>query len=52
VPTLEELRAFAGTQVAAYKLPEDCVVRAELPLTPMEKIDRRALVAELNDLVT
>ncbi len=52
VPTLDELRAFAETQVAAYKLPEELAVRAELPLTPMEKIDRRALVAELNDLVT
>jgi acyl-CoA synthetase (AMP-forming)/AMP-acid ligase II len=52
VPTLDELRAFAGLQVAAYKLPEDLVVRAELPLTAMEKIDRRALVAELDDAVT
>jgi len=52
VPTLDELRTFAGTDVAAYKLPEALVVRAELPLTAMEKIDRRALVAELNDLVT
>jgi acyl-CoA synthetase (AMP-forming)/AMP-acid ligase II len=52
VPALEELRTFAGAQVAGYKLPEALVVRAELPLTAMEKIDRRALVAELNDLVT
>ena len=51
VPTLDELRAFAGTDVAAYKLPEALVVRAALPLTAAEKIDRRALVAELNDLV-
>jgi acyl-CoA synthetase (AMP-forming)/AMP-acid ligase II len=50
--TLEDLRAFAGTDVAAYKLPEAIAIRAELPLTAMEKIDRRALVAELNDLVT
>ena len=52
VPTLDELRAFAGAQVAAYKLPEALAVRTDLPLTAMEKIDRRALVAELNDLVT
>jgi acyl-CoA synthetase (AMP-forming)/AMP-acid ligase II len=52
VPALEELRTFAGTQVAGYKLPEALVVRADLPLTAMEKVDRRALVAELNDLVT
>jgi non-ribosomal peptide synthetase component E (peptide arylation enzyme) len=52
VPALEELRTFAGAQVAGYKLPEALVVRADLPLTAMEKVDRRALVAELNDLVT
>jgi acyl-CoA synthetase (AMP-forming)/AMP-acid ligase II len=52
VPTLDELRTFAGPDVAAYKLPEALVVRTELPLTAAEKIDRRALVAELNDLVT
>ncbi|HTK16409.1 MAG TPA: class I adenylate-forming enzyme family protein, partial [Acidimicrobiia bacterium] len=52
VPALDELRAFAGAQVAAYKLPEALVVRSDLPLTAMEKVDRRALVVELNDLVT
>jgi acyl-CoA synthetase (AMP-forming)/AMP-acid ligase II len=52
VPTLDELRAFAGEQVAAYKLPEALVTRAELPLTTGEKIDRRALVADVNDPVT
>ncbi len=52
VPTLDALRTFAGSQVAAYKLPEALVVRADLPLTAMEKVDRRALVVELNDLVT
>ena len=50
-PTLAELRAFAGPRVAAYKLPEALIVRADLPLTAGEKIDRRALVAELNDPV-
>lgn len=52
VPTLDELRAFAAAQVAAYKLPEAIALRSDLPLTAMEKVDRRALVAELNDLVT
>ena len=51
VPTLDALRAFARSQVAAYKLPEALVVRADLPLTAMEKVDRRALVTELNDPV-
>jgi acyl-CoA synthetase (AMP-forming)/AMP-acid ligase II len=50
-PTIDELRTFAGPHVAAYKLPEALVVRTELPLTAGEKIDRRALVAELNDPV-
>jgi acyl-CoA synthetase (AMP-forming)/AMP-acid ligase II len=50
-PALDELRAFARDHVAGYKLPEALVVRDELPLTAGEKIDRRALVAELNDPV-
>ena len=49
VPTIDDLRAFAGPRVAAYKLPEALVVRADLPLTAGEKIDRRALVAELSE---
>ena len=51
VPALDELRAFAAERVAAYKLPEALIVRTELPLTAAEKIDRRALVAELNEPV-
>jgi acyl-CoA synthetase (AMP-forming)/AMP-acid ligase II len=50
-PALDELRAFASERVAAYKLPEALIVRSELPLTAGEKVDRRALVAELNDPV-
>ena len=50
-PSIEDLRAFAAPHVAAYKLPEALVVRAELPLTAGEKVDRRALVAELSDPV-
>jgi acyl-CoA synthetase (AMP-forming)/AMP-acid ligase II len=45
VPDLDELRAFAAPRLAAYKLPEDLVVVNELPLTAMEKVDRRALEA-------
>jgi acyl-CoA synthetase (AMP-forming)/AMP-acid ligase II len=51
VPTIDELRAFAAPNIAAYKLPEALVVRAELPLTVGEKVDRRALVADLSDPV-
>jgi len=49
VPTLDDLRAFAAANIAAYKLPEAMLVRAELPLTAGEKVDRRALVAEMGD---
>jgi acyl-CoA synthetase (AMP-forming)/AMP-acid ligase II len=45
VPDLDDLRRFAAGQLAAYKLPEDLVVVADLPLTAMEKLDRRALAA-------
>jgi acyl-CoA synthetase (AMP-forming)/AMP-acid ligase II len=48
---LDELRDFAAKLVAAYKLPEALVVRADLPLTAGEKIDRRALVAMLREPV-
>ena len=42
-PTVDDLRTFAADRLAAYKLPEAIVVTAALPLTPMEKLDRRAL---------
>jgi acyl-CoA synthetase (AMP-forming)/AMP-acid ligase II len=44
-PTLEALRTFAAARLAAYKLPEDLRLVDELPLTAMEKLDRRALAA-------
>jgi acyl-CoA synthetase (AMP-forming)/AMP-acid ligase II len=42
-PTLDELRAHASGRLAAWKLPEDVLVVDELPLTPMQKLDRAAL---------
>jgi acyl-CoA synthetase (AMP-forming)/AMP-acid ligase II len=42
-PTLESLRAHAAGRLAAFKRPEHVVVVDALPLTPMEKVDRRAL---------
>jgi acyl-CoA synthetase (AMP-forming)/AMP-acid ligase II len=42
-PTLDDLRAFAGERLGHHKLPEQLVIVDELPLTPMEKVDRRAL---------
>ena len=44
-PTLEQLRAFARERLAAYKVPEAMRVVDELPLTGMDKLDRRALAA-------
>ena len=45
-PSLDDLRAHAAPRLAAYKLPEAMQVRAELPLTSMDKLDRRTLAAE------
>jgi len=44
-PTLDELRAFGAEHLARWKLPEDLVVVDEIPLTPMQKVDRAALAA-------
>jgi acyl-CoA synthetase (AMP-forming)/AMP-acid ligase II len=42
-PTLEDLRAFASERLARFKLPEALRIVDALPLTPMLKVDRRAL---------
>jgi len=44
-PTLAEVRAFLDGRIAAWKRPEAVRIVADLPLTPMQKLDRRALVA-------
>jgi acyl-CoA synthetase (AMP-forming)/AMP-acid ligase II len=44
-PTLGELRAFLEPRLARYKLPEALRLVDHLPLTPMQKVDRRALAA-------
>jgi len=46
-PTLESLRSFGSSRLAGYKLPEELRVVDALPLTSMDKIDRRALGARL-----
>ncbi|HYF47715.1 MAG TPA: AMP-binding protein [Acidimicrobiales bacterium] len=45
-PTLEDLRAHAEGRLSHHKLPEAVRVVDALPLTPMQKLDRRALAAE------
>jgi acyl-CoA synthetase (AMP-forming)/AMP-acid ligase II len=42
-PRLPALREFLTNHVAAYKLPEDLRVVDTLPLTAMDKLDRKAL---------
>jgi acyl-CoA synthetase (AMP-forming)/AMP-acid ligase II len=44
-PTLDDLRSFASTRLASYKLPEAMRVVDALPITSMEKLDRTALRA-------
>jgi acyl-CoA synthetase (AMP-forming)/AMP-acid ligase II len=42
-PTLEELRTWLAGRLADYKAPEALVVLEVLPVTPMGKVDKRAL---------
>jgi acyl-CoA synthetase (AMP-forming)/AMP-acid ligase II len=44
-PALEDLRSFLEPRLARFKLPEAVRVVDELPLTAMQKVDRRALAA-------
>ena len=46
-PGEEELKAFVGERIADYKIPDAIEVRDALPLTPMFKVDKAALTAEL-----
>jgi acyl-CoA synthetase (AMP-forming)/AMP-acid ligase II len=42
-PTLEALRRRAAERLSHHKLPERLVVVDDLPLTAMQKVDRRRL---------
>ena len=44
-PTLAELRAFIGGELASFKRPDGLTVVPEMPLTPMFKVDKAALRA-------
>jgi long-chain acyl-CoA synthetase len=48
MPTLDGLREFARARLAAYKLPEAMHVVDALPLTSMDKVDRKRLAALLS----
>jgi acyl-CoA synthetase (AMP-forming)/AMP-acid ligase II len=42
-PTLQDLRAFVGAELASFKRPDGLTVLPELPSTPNYKVDKRAL---------
>ena len=44
-PTLDDVRSYLDGRIAAYKIPEALRIVPELPLTPMQKVDRRSLAA-------
>jgi acyl-CoA synthetase (AMP-forming)/AMP-acid ligase II len=48
--TRDELRAWCRARIADYKAPDHVVVTEELPLTPMEKVDKRALAERVEIL--
>jgi len=47
-PNLSDLHRFASDRLAPYKLPAEVRIVRELPLTSMDKIDRRELAARLS----
>jgi acyl-CoA synthetase (AMP-forming)/AMP-acid ligase II len=50
-PSLEELRAWTRQAIADYKAPDVLELVPELPLTPMGKVDKRALAERALSLV-
>lgn len=44
-PSLDDLRTYLEPKLARFKLPEALRIVDALPLTPMQKVDRRALAA-------
>jgi acyl-CoA synthetase (AMP-forming)/AMP-acid ligase II len=47
-PSLEDLRRHGEARLARFKLPEAVHVVEEIPLTPMQKVDRPALTRALS----
>jgi acyl-CoA synthetase (AMP-forming)/AMP-acid ligase II len=45
-PTLDDVQAVLEPKVARYKIPEAIRLVDAIPLTPMQKVDRRRLAAE------
>jgi len=42
-PTLAELRAFVGAELASFKRPDGLTLLPEMPVTAMFKVDKQAL---------
>ena len=51
-PALEDLRSACRGRLADYKAPDRLYVVEQLPVTPMAKIDKRALAARAAELET
>jgi acyl-CoA synthetase (AMP-forming)/AMP-acid ligase II len=51
-PSLDELTSACRCQLADYKAPDRLYLVGELPLTPMAKVDKRALAARAAELET
>jgi len=45
----EEIMAFCGEYLIAYKMPAQIIIRPQMPLTPAGKVDRIALQNALSD---
>ena len=48
-PDLAELRTFIGAELASFKRPDGLTLLDDVPLTPMFKVDRRALRTLMED---
>jgi fatty-acyl-CoA synthase len=42
-PTLAELRAFVGAELASFKRPDGLTLLPEMPVTAMFKVDKQVL---------
>jgi len=49
-PALDSLRAWVSDRLADYKAPDELRIVDALPLTPMQKVDKASLGAELQAL--
>ncbi|MDW3215253.1 MAG: class I adenylate-forming enzyme family protein [Ilumatobacteraceae bacterium] len=49
LPTLDELRRFGAERLTHFKLPEALRLTDALPVTSMQKVDRRALLDDVSD---